>query len=99
MTRELFLYLSQRPGLRRWMERNPIARKLTRRFIAGETLEDELAVARDFASEGIFTTADHLGENVTNLAEGVAARDAYMEALNAIAAQKLPASISLKLTA
>jgi proline dehydrogenase len=42
---------------------------------------------------------DHLGENVTSLADGVAARDAYLEALNAIAAQKLPATISLKLTA
>jgi proline dehydrogenase len=99
MTREIFLYLSQRPALRRWMERSPLARKLTRRFIAGETLDDELAVCRELAADGIFTSADHLGENVTNLAEGVAARDSYLEALNQIAAHNLPATISLKLTA
>ncbi|MEP7353649.1 MAG: proline dehydrogenase family protein [Acidobacteriota bacterium] len=99
MTRSFFLYLSQRPGLRRWMEQSPMARKLTRRFIAGESAEDELAVCRELAAEGIFTTADHLGENITNLAEGVAARDAYLEMLNRIAEHKLPTTISLKLTA
>jgi proline dehydrogenase len=42
---------------------------------------------------------DHLGENVTSLADGEAARDAYLEALDAIAGQKLPSTIALKLTA
>ncbi|MEO8100134.1 MAG: proline dehydrogenase family protein [Acidobacteriota bacterium] len=99
MTRAFFLYLSQRPGLRRFLESNPTARGMTRRFIAGETLEDELRVCAELAAEGIWTTADHLGENVTSLADGVAARDAYMATLDAIAARGLPSTISLKLTA
>ena len=81
MTRAFFLYLSQRPGLRRWLEANPAARRLTRRFIAGETLEEELTVCAELAALGILTAADHLGENVTDLVDATAARDAYLRAL------------------
>lgn len=99
MTREFFLRLAQSTALRDFMERSPIARKLNRRFIAGVTIEEEIAACAALAGEGIWSTMDHLGENVTSLADGVAARDAYMDALNAIAARKLPSTISLKLTA
>jgi len=99
MTRKFFLALSQSTALREFMERSPLARKVNRRFIAGVTLDDELAACTELASEGIWSTMDHLGENVTSLADGVAARGAYMDALNAIAARKLPATVSLKLTA
>ena len=99
MTRAFFLYLSQRPGLRRWLEANPAARRVTRRFIAGETLDEELAVCAELAAMRIMTTADHLGENVTHLADAVSARDAYLRALEEIAARDLPTTISLKLTA
>jgi proline dehydrogenase len=99
MTRKFFLALSQSTGMREFMERSPLARKLNRRFIAGVTLDEEIAACAELAGEGIWSTMDHLGENVTSLADGIAARDAYMEALNAIAARKLPATVSLKLTA
>jgi proline dehydrogenase len=99
MTRKFFLALSQSRALREFMERSPLARKLNRRFVAGITLDEELSVCGDFASRGIRTTMDHLGENVTSLADGIAARDAYLEALEAIGAKKLPSTIALKLTA
>jgi proline dehydrogenase len=99
MTRKFFLALSQSTAMREFMERSPLARKLNRRFIAGVTLDEELSVCSELAGEGIWTTMDHLGENVTSLADGVAARDAYLEALDAIAAKKLPSTIALKLTA
>jgi proline dehydrogenase len=99
MTRAFFLKLSQSTALRQFMETSPLARKLNRRFIAGLTLEDEIAACEELAKDGIWSTMDHLGENVTTLADGIAARDAYMQALDAIAARKLPSTISLKLTA
>jgi proline dehydrogenase len=99
MTRALFLKLSQSATLREFMERSPLARKFNRRFIAGVTLDEELAACAELANEGIWSTMDHLGENVTALADAVAARDAYMQALDAIAARSLPSTISLKLTA
>ncbi len=81
------------------MERSPLARKLNRRFIAGITLDEEIATCKQLASEGIWSTMDHLGENVTSLDDGIKARDAYLAALDAIAKQGLPSTISLKLTA
>jgi proline dehydrogenase len=98
VTKSFFLYLSQKPGLQRWMETHAVARKLTRRFVAGETLEDGLGVCASLAAEGIHTTLDHLGENVTTLDQAARARDVYLEALKEIAARGLPATVSLKLT-
>lgn len=80
------------------METAESSRKLTRRFVAGETLEDELAVCAQLQSEGIFSSLDHLGENVTSLDEAAVSRDAYLGALDEIAARKLNSTISVKLT-
>jgi proline dehydrogenase len=98
MMRQLFLFLSTQKGMRKWMETSPAAQKLTRRFIAGLTLDDELAVCAHLESNKTLSTLDHLGENVTSLAEAQASRDAYLAALNQIEQRKLPSTVSLKLT-
>jgi len=98
MLRHLFLYLSQQRALRRWMETHPAARKLTGRFVAGESLADVLAVCARLKADGFFAALDHLGENVTSLEEAAGSADAYIEALDEIAARKLPATVSLKAT-
>ena len=98
MLRESFLFLSRRRALRRWMETSPLAARLTRRFIAGQRLEDGIAVARRLYSENILATLDHLGENVTSPDEAFAARVCIEQALDAIAAAALPATVSIKLT-
>ena len=52
--RQFFLFLSRHQGLRKWMETSSVAKKLTQRFIAGETLEEVLAVCEQLQAEGIF---------------------------------------------
>jgi len=98
VVRSFFLFLSRRKMLRRWMETSPLARRLATRFVAGETLEQALDVARRLKSEGITVTLDHLGESVTNLEEASAARDAYLRVLDAQHAAGLECNVSLKLT-
>jgi proline dehydrogenase len=98
MMRWLFLFLSEQKGMRKWMETSPAAQKLTRRFVAGETLEDELAACARLAANKTFSTLDHLGENVTSLAEAEASRDAYLSALEEIHKRALPSTVSIKLT-
>jgi proline dehydrogenase len=98
MMRQLFLFLSTQKEMRRWMETSPAARKLTRRFVAGETLEDELTVCANLASRKIFSTLDHLGENVKSLTEAEASRDAYLQAIDEIEERALPSTVSIKLT-
>ena len=57
------------------METSAVARRLAARFVAGDTLADALEAGRRINREGISLTLDHLGENVTSLAEAEASRD------------------------
>ncbi len=98
MMRQAFLFLSKQKGMRKWMETSPVAGKLTSRFIAGLTLEDELAVCARLAEKNVFTTLDHLGENVSSLAEAEASRNDYLVALDEIGKRGLPSTVSIKLT-
>lgn len=98
MLRSFLLFLSGRKRLRRWIETSPVARRLTRRFIAGQTLEDALAVCRRLQRDGTLITLDRLGENVTSLEEAAGSREGYLEALRRISAENFPASVSIKLT-
>ena len=98
MLRSALLYLSRQPRLRRWTETSAAASILTKRFVAGRTLDEGLDVTRRLNAEGILVTLDHLGENVTSNEEALASRQAYVEALRRIAREKLRACISIKLT-
>ena len=80
------------------METSAVAQRLSTRFVAGETLEQALAVARKLNQEGITVTLDHLGESVTSLAEAREARDVYLRTLDTISAGGIQANVSLKLT-
>jgi proline dehydrogenase len=68
------------------------------RFVAGETLEDGLAVARRHARLGMKATVDYLGESVTDAAEAEAACGTYLEALRRIGDEGLPCGVSVKPT-
>src|SRR5690349_9110441 len=80
------------------METSPAAKRLATRFVAGDTLEQALAVSRRLKDEGISVTLDRLGESVTNLPEAAEARDVYLQTLEAMHAAGLPGNVSLKLT-
>jgi proline dehydrogenase len=96
--RSFFLWLSRLQSLRRWMEGSSAARSLTKRFVAGNTLADEVAVSRELNAAGIFVALDHLGENVSTLEEATGSRDHYLQAFRAIENEKLLGSASIKLT-
>ena len=80
------------------METSPLARRLTRRFVAGQTLDKELAVCRRLNETGHLVTLDHLGEAVSSREEAAAACNAYLDALERIGAEGLKATVSIKLS-
>ena len=80
------------------METSPAARRLATRFVAGETLDDAVAVSRRLNQEKITVTLDHLGESVTTLEEAAAARDVYLRTMTAIHDSAIQGNVSLKLT-
>ena len=69
-----------------------------RRFIAGETIADAIAAARAVEARGLLITLDHLGENITTLAEAEAATREYLAIIAAIVEAGIGRNISLKLT-
>jgi proline dehydrogenase len=70
-----------------------------RRFVAGETIDAAIEAARALEARGLLITLDHLGENVTNLAEADAAVRDYLEIVDTMVGAGIDRNISLKLTA
>jgi len=71
---------------------------MSSRFVAGMEIDDALRVAESVNQQGMAVTVDSLGESVTSEAEAYQAADYYHHLLDAIAARKLNANISVKLT-
>ena len=76
----------------------PIVRRISARYVAGETLDDALRTVRALNAVGACATLDVLGEFITRKEEATHAADEYIAALDAIAAQKLDSNVSVKLT-
>jgi len=76
----------------------PIVRKVSSRYVAGETLDDALSTVAELNRAGACATLDVLGEFITRVEEADAAADEYVEALDAIAAKGLDSNVSVKLT-
>ncbi|MGA8027928.1 MAG: proline dehydrogenase family protein [Bryobacteraceae bacterium] len=98
MLRRTLLHLSEQGWLRHWMERSPLSRKFTSRFIAGSGLADGIEVLKELSTEHMLGTLDFLGENVKSLEEAAQSKEAYAAALCAIEQANLPATVSIKLT-
>ncbi len=96
--RDLFLAMSTNSVVRSFVIHFPLSRRVTRRFVAGEMLDEAIAVVKKLNKEGILVTFDQLGESVTNEAEAREAKDGYLRALDAIAANKVSSQVSVKLT-
>jgi proline dehydrogenase len=101
LTQKALLAASRRPGLRRLVTGNPATRRVVDRFVAGETLDDALAVVRTLAAGGIEVTLDHLGEDITERSAAEHSRDAYLALLAGLASLGLgrAAEVSVKLSA
>lgn len=98
MLRALFISLSESSRLRAVAERSSIGQKFSSRFVAGTQVDDVLRATRSVNQLGCSVSIDNLGENVTNADEARASAQLYHQLLDDIAAQKLNANISLKLT-
>ena len=75
-----------------------VGRRMALRFVAGESLDDAVAAARESNEAGMTVSLDHLGEHVTHRDAAESARDDYLACLDRIAAEGLDANISVKLT-
>ncbi len=83
--------LASRYGLRR-------PDSFARRFVAGERIEDAIAVARAIERDGLLVSLDFLGERVTTRDAATTATRAYQDLATAVAEAGVSRNLSLKLT-
>ncbi len=98
MLRAFFIWLSESRRLRAFAERSAVGQRLSHRFVAGESVEEALEATRAVNDLGMSVSVDNLGENVTNAGEARHSAALYGEMLDQIAARRLNANVSLKLT-
>ncbi len=98
MLKHTLLFLSERNDLKKVLFKLPFANQMSGRFVAGDTSEEALNVARQLNDSGFRVTLDLLGESVSDRAEAERAAAEYAESLAEIDAHEAETTISLKLT-
>jgi len=98
MIRSTLLKLSESKAFANWVTSNGTTRRMARRFVAGETLDEAIEAARKCNDAGMLVSLDYLGENVSTISDAQHSRDAYLEVFERIAEEKLHANVSGKLT-
>ena len=98
MLRPLLLFLSQSTLVKKFVLHFPLAKKVARRYVAGETLEDALFVTRTLTAQGLLVALDLLGENVERPDAAAEATQEYLRMLGRIQDSGLQCYVSLKLT-
>ncbi|MEV7378925.1 proline dehydrogenase family protein [Streptomyces lydicus] len=97
----VLLAAARSDSIRRIVAAAPVTRPVVERFVAGEHLEESMAVVRGLAARGLEVTLDHLGEDITDPAEALRNRDAYLQLAAALKEHGLgvKAEMSVKLSA
>jgi proline dehydrogenase len=101
--RQALLALSASRRSRDVIMATPATRAVVARFVAGETIDDALAVTRRLAADGRLVTIDFLGEDTTDPEQAAAVTAEYIRLLGRLSADGLAArgraEISVKPTA
>jgi proline dehydrogenase len=96
--RSFLLHLSENKRLAPLIMNNAVSRRVARRFVAGETLDDAIEAGREVNRARRSASLDLLGENVSDEAGARRAAEGYLAIFDRIAHANLDANVSLKLT-
>jgi proline dehydrogenase len=76
----------------------PIVRRISRRYIAGDTLEEAVATVKDLNRKDCVATIDLLGESTESKADAAQKLKDYKKTVDTLDAHDLASGISVKLT-
>ncbi len=96
LLRNFFIRLSNSHTTERFVQQFGPARGLARRFVAGETVDEAIAVVKTLNQQGLKAILNEVGESVTTQAEATAAADIYQELLHRVHSAELDATITVK---
>ena len=88
------LIVATMPLMPRWF-----IKQFSKRYIAGEAVEDAIRVCTRLKADGFETTLDILGESISTPDEANTSRDSYIELIRTISQHPISKNISLKPTA
>jgi len=95
----MFTLLSRSASMKRFASKYGMRPNgFARRFIAGESIEEAIEVARTLQQRGFHLALDYLGESVSTVAKATAAAREYIRLIDVIEAAGIERNISLKLT-
>jgi proline dehydrogenase len=97
MMRRLIFAAADDPHVRRFVHKHGM-RLGAARFVAGETLDQCVAVLRRLNEQGLAANTTQLGEGVRDEREAAGVVAAYEDVVARLAAEKLRANVALKLT-
>jgi proline dehydrogenase len=99
VTRALFLHLATNKLAENIARKNPLSKRMIRRFVSGETVEEAADAVLLLNRQGYATSIDLLGESVTSADDVEKTVQTYLHLITIIRKKKLNTTISVKLTA
>ena len=98
---QVLLGVTGSPVVRSVVTRSPASRAVVSRFVAGEDVDTALTAVRSLTGQGLRVTLDHLGEDISDVAQAVETVAAYCELVQRLADAGLADGneISVKLSA
>ena len=98
ITRSALIWLSRQEGLKDFATSFRLFKKLTTRFVAGDTVDEVIPIIREINRENGTASFDHLNESVESAAEAEREVEEYLNILAKIDEQKIRSNVSIKLT-
>ena len=96
--RSILIYFSQARWARDLVTGLSLAKNVSRRFVAGESIQEAIVAAQSLNQKEMSTTLDFLGESVTDKELAVASADEILQLLDAIERSGVNANVSVKLS-
>jgi proline dehydrogenase len=98
ISRSALIWLSRQEGLKDFATKFELFKKLTTRFVAGETIDEAVKFIREINAEGASATFDHLNESVGSAREAEVEVNEYLNILSKIDHTHIDSNVSIKLT-
>ena len=98
ISKSALIWLSRQEGLKDFAARFGFFKKLTTRFVAGETIDEAVSHIRAINAEHCSASFDHLNESVGSDAEAEAEVVEYLNILEQITKTGIDSNVSIKLT-
>ena len=98
LSRSALIWLSRHEGLKDFATSFQIFKKLTTRFVAGETIDEAVNFIREINAEGCSASFDHLNESVGSSVEADQEVSEYLNILSRIDETGIKSNASIKLT-